>query len=112
MKVSITSIKLNSIWKLPSLAMYVMKIKRQSKKAGALEVASKGGFGTIHYTMSLWPNEESIESFSKSDAHLEALKKSRQLAEEIQVLTMDGKALPALEEAKVLLEKEGRTIRY
>ena len=53
MKVSITSIKLNSIWKLPSLAMYVMKIKRQSKKAGALEVASKGGFGTIHYTMSL-----------------------------------------------------------
>jgi len=88
-----------------------MKVKSQSRKAGDKDVIVKGS-GTLHYALSLWDDEKSIEAFMKSGAHQEAMKKSRNMAEEIQVLTIDREKLPELSEAKTLLEKEGKTYRY
>ena len=111
MKVSITSIQLRSIWKIASLVFHRMKIKSQSKKAGAIKVTTSG-LGILSYTMTLWPDENSIAAFSKSGAHLEALKESRLLAVEICILTIDANNIPSVEKAKELLPHEGKTFRY
>ncbi|GAA4311805.1 hypothetical protein GCM10023115_32390 [Pontixanthobacter gangjinensis] len=55
--------------------------------------------------MTLWNKEQDLINFSRSGAHLEAMKKSRQIAKEIRTISIDAEELPDWKEAKVLLEK-------
>lgn len=110
MKVTITSIELKGPFKFFMLSARAFKIMGQMKATNC-KGFQKRGFWTTHYTMTLWENEAELKAFAKSGAHLEAMKKSAEMAKEIRTYTYDSDQLPSWKEAFKLLEK-GKVIRF
>jgi hypothetical protein len=103
MKVTITSIELKNPFKFFTLSAQALSILKQLKSTNSKEF-KKRGIWNKHYTMTLWENEEDLKNFARSGAHLEAMKKSKEIAKEIRTLTIEANALPSWKEAKKLLE--------
>jgi hypothetical protein len=61
--------------------------------------------------MTLWNNESELKDFAKSGAHLDAMKKSKDIAKEIRTMTIDTDTLPTWDEAKRLLEN-GKVFKF
>ena len=99
MKATITSIELKGPLKFFALSANALNIINQLKATNF-----KDFIWTKHYTMTLWNNESELKEFAKSGAHLEAMKKSKQIAKEIRTITIDTDTLPSWDEAKKLLE--------
>ncbi len=110
MKVTITSIELKGPFKFFALSAKAMGILKQLKSSECLDY-KKQGIWTTHYTMSLWKNEQDLQLFARSGAHLKAMKESQSLAKRIITRTIDREQLPTWKEAKLLL-KEGKCINY
>ena len=110
MKATITSIELKGPLKFFALSSKALRIMKQLKATNCKEFKKKG-IWTKHYTMTLWNNETELKEFSKSGAHLEAMKVSSQIAKEIKTITVDTTALPNWEEAIKLLES-GKVSKY
>jgi hypothetical protein len=104
MKITITSIELKGPLKFFLLSAQALKILKQLK-ASSYKDFKKRGIWTKHYTMTLWHNEQELKDFARSGAHLEAMKRSKDIAKEIRTYTYDGDKLPDWKEAKSLLEK-------
>lgn len=111
MIIVITQLKLRSPWAFFSLANQARKIVGQLKKHPNSGF-KKTGFWTSHYTMTSWNNMEDMRDFARSGAHLEAMKKSASIAKEIRTHTYEADAMPPWDQAKELLVKDGRVIRY
>ncbi len=110
MRVTITYIELKSPLKFFLLSKNALKIVRQLKTTNC-NGFKKRGFWTKHYTMTLWNNQEEMESFAKSGAHLEAMKISQSIAKEIRTITIDATSFLSWDKAKELL-KEGKRIEF
>ncbi len=104
MMVTITSIELKGPLKFFILSSHALKIIGQLKASNSKDFKKKG-FWTTHYTMSLWENESSLKAFATSGPHLEAMKKSREIAKEIRTYTYNSDKLPSWNKATKLLEK-------
>lgn len=102
MKVTITSIELKGPFKFFLLSSQALKILKQMKATNCKEF-KKNGFWTKHYTMTLWNNEAELKDFARSGAHLEAMKKSKEIAKEIRTYTYETNELPSWAEGKRLL---------
>jgi hypothetical protein len=110
MKATITSIQLKGPFKFFALSARALKIIRQLK-AGPCRDFKKKGWGSSHYTMSLWDSEEELKAFARSGAHREAMQASASIAREIRTITIEAQVLPDWPEAKALLAK-GKVFRY
>lgn len=110
MKVTITSIELKGTFHFFLFANHVFKIVAQLKTANYKEFRRNGHWKKF-YTMTLWGNETDMKTFALSGAHLEAMKRSKQIAKEIRTYTYDAEELPSWDEAKLLLKK-AKVIRY
>lgn len=88
-----------------------MKILPQLKQANC-KAFKKQGKWINHYTMTLWQNADAITTFARSGAHLEAMKKSAEMAKEIRTLTIDADQLIDWKTAKKLLKEEGKLLTY
>ena len=110
MKATITSIELKCPLKFFALSANALKIIRQLK-ATSYKDFKKRGVWTKHYTMTLWNNESELKDFAKSGAHLDAMKKSKDIAKEIRTITIDTDTLPTWDEAKRLLEN-GKVFKF
>lgn len=103
MKATITSIELKGPFQFFALSARAYSIMKQLKSTNYKDF-KKRGIWTKHYTMTLWNSEEDLKAFSNSGAHLEAMKKTREIAKEIRTITIDAVVLPSWYEAKKLLE--------
>jgi hypothetical protein len=110
MKATITSIELKVPLKFFALSSTALSIIKQLKATNCKDFKKKG-IWTKHYTMTLWNNESELKEFAKSGAHLDAMKKSKQMAKEIRTITIDTETLPSWEEAKKLLES-AKVLRF
>lgn len=110
MKATITSIELKSPFDFFSLSMHALKITGQLKDSGYVEFRKKG-IWKKHYTMTLWPDENTMKNFATTGAHLDAMRNSKKIAREIRTLTIDATELPKWKEAMELL-KQGKVIVY
>lgn len=110
MKATITSIELKGPFKFFALSIQALKVVKQLK-ASKYNAYKNKGFWTKHYTMTLWDNEQDIQDFVRSGAHLDAMKISGQMAKEIRTITVEADVLPTWREAKELL-KQGKVIKY
>ena len=108
MKVTITSIELRNPFKFFVLSMISLKIVRQLKSTNCRKLKNTG-FWTKHYTMTLWESLEDMKAFATSGAHLEAMKRSKEISKEIRTITIDANELPKWSEAKKLL-RNGKII--
>lgn len=72
----------------------------------------KTGLGYVHYTLSAWENEEAMKRFTHAGAHLEAMKKSKQIASEIRTYTYKSEQIPDWKSAKKLLQAQGKVLQF
>lgn len=110
MYITITSLKLKNIWKFFSLANHALSITKQLKKEQGFLNYKKTGIGLTHYTLSVWENLEDLKRFSRSGAHLNAMKISKDIAAEINTYTYESNDIPNWNTAKELLEKNGKKL--
>jgi hypothetical protein len=112
MTITVTSIKLRSVWlyfKLTWLALHIVKQTKQEK--GFVKLKSTG-FGYLHYTLSAWQSTEDMKRFYMQGAHKDAMKESRNLSTEIKTYSYSANELPAWKEAKELLNEKGKVLTF
>lgn len=112
MIVTITSIRLRSVWQFFTLSNHGRKIQGQAKRSPGFLRMKNTGWGKLHYTVSAWESEPSLKQFARAGAHLEAMKQSGRLSTEIRTYTYETDALPSWKEVKQLLAKEGKVMRF
>ena len=113
MSITITYIRLNSLWKFFRLSWLGYKIMKQAQKQPGFIRMKNTGFGYMHYTLSAWENEAAMKAFAyKPGAHLDAMKESRRLASAIGTYTFQSEKLPDWEEARRLVDEKGRALPF
>jgi hypothetical protein len=113
MIVTITSIKLKSIWKFFALSYYALSISKQVVKQKGFLKFKKTGIGKLHYTLTAWETEEDMKAFAyQGGAHQESMKASAGLASELRTYSYSAEKLPDWKEAKSLLMEKGNVLRY
>lgn len=112
MIVSMTSIVLKSPWYFFKLSYFGLRITLQLKKQDGFLKIKNTGFGRHHYTLTSWENAEDMKRFVPTGAHLEAMKRTASIAEEVRTLTVERDTLPTWKEAKAMLAEKGKVTRY
>jgi hypothetical protein len=113
MIITISSIKLKSIWKFFALSYYALSISKQVVKQKGFLKFKKTGIGKLHYTLTAWETEEDMKALAyQSGAHQESMKASAGLASELRTYTYSTDKLPDWKEAKKLLMEKGRVMNY
>ena len=99
MFISITYIKVKSIWKVPSFFKHVGNINRQIAQAeGVIATRLKGGLSK-NYTITAWESKEAMLNFRNNGAHLEAMKATRFISNEYASCHYEADELPGWKEA-------------
>jgi hypothetical protein len=111
MYATITSIRLKGPFLFFKLSYLAMKIVGQLKSNPACKMYRSRGYWTLHYTMSLWQDEQSLKEFARSGAHLNGMKRSKELAAELWTYTYPTDQLPDWKTAKELLKK-GKPLKF
>lgn len=112
MFVTITSLKLKSVWGFFKLSLFGLKISNQAKKEKGFIAMKNTGFGYHHYTLTQWQTEDDLKRFSRSGEHLNAMKKSGTLATEIRTYTYAADRMPNWNTAKKLLIENGKSLTF
>lgn len=112
MFVTITSLKLKSFWGFFKLSWRGLQISNQAKREQGFVAFKNTGFGYTHYTLTLWQTEEDLKRFARSGEHLNAMKKSSELASEIRTYTYSDDQLPNWNEAKSKLLENSKTLTF
>jgi Domain of unknown function (DUF3291) len=112
MYVTITSLKLKSLWGFFRLSLNGLKISNQANREKGFVSIKSSGFGYLHYTITLWQTEGDLKRFAYSGAHKEAMKQSASLAQEIRTFTFAANELPNWKEAKKLLMEKGKVLTF
>lgn len=89
-----------------------MHIVRQTKTQKGFVKMKSTGFGYNHYTLSVWNAEKNLKEFSRSGAHLDAMKKSNSLASEIRIYTYQSETVPSWGEVKKILGEKGKVFSF
>lgn len=112
MIVTLTSIRLKSVWYFFKLSWFGLKISQQAKLQTGFIQLKNTGFAYMHFTCSAWQDETAMKEFARSGAHLEAMKNSASLAEEIRTYTFETDHLPDWTQVKTLLAEKGKALHY
>lgn len=111
MLLTITSIHLRSPFHFFGLSYNALKIIKQLSTTNC-KAKKTIGFWTKHYTMTLWENEEQMKDFARNGAHLEAMKLSPKIANEIRTLTIESDVMPNWKTAKHMLLEKGQIFSF
>ncbi|OQW48887.1 MAG: hypothetical protein A4S09_13035 [Proteobacteria bacterium SG_bin7] len=113
MVVTITSLKLRHLWGYFPLTYLALWVTLQVYKQKGFIKFKNTGFGYDHYTLTAWESEADMKSFSRTGAHVDAMKHAKKLAQEVRILTYKSNALPSWKEVKKLLaEKADRVVTF
>lgn len=110
MYLTITSLKLKGPFHFFKLSIMGLKVSKQMKSAEGFVQFKKRGFWTSHYTMSLWRTEKDLKNFARAGAHLDAMKKYREVAWSVTTLTIAADKMPEWSMAKEMLLRNGKKI--
>lgn len=111
MTITITSIRLRSLWYFFKLSLHGLKITLQIRKVPGFIKIKNTGAGYLHYTITAWESKEVMQRAMREGAHGEAMKKSAALSTEIMTYTYESDEFPSWKEAKEML-KQGKVIKY
>jgi hypothetical protein len=111
MTITITSIRLRSVWYFFKLSLHGLKITLQLRKTPGFIKIKNTGFGYLHYTITAWESKEVMQRAMREGAHGEAMKKSAALASEIGSYTYESDVFPTWKVAKEMIQK-GKLIKY
>lgn len=111
MTITITSIRLKSLWYFFKLSWHGFKITMQVRKTSGFIKMKNTGFGYLHYTITAWESEEAMRKAMQEGAHGAAMKESAKLATEIGTYSYEAETFPSWKEAKEKI-KLGRLKSY
>ncbi|MEK6482271.1 hypothetical protein WJR50_32325 [Catalinimonas sp. 4WD22] len=104
MFISITYLKVKSLWKVPAFMHHVYKINQQIAGAeGVISVNAKAGIYR-NYTLTAWENKESMMRFRNNGAHLQAMKVIGKLSNAYGSYHYEADSIPSWKEALLLLQ--------
>lgn len=112
MYITVTSLTLRSLFGFFKLANHGRKIQQQAKSSPGFIRMKNTGLGYTHYTLSAWKSIEEIQAFARIGAHLAAMQQSQALAVEVNTYTYEAGEMPGWREAKELLNKNGKRLRF
>jgi hypothetical protein len=112
MFITITAIKLRSVWNFFHLSWLGFLSMQQLKGEKGFRKFKNTGFGYWHYTMTSWDSEEDLKRYAKTGNHLEVMKKSSIIASEFRTYTYQGEMMPNWKEAKELVAVNGRGLKF
>lgn len=105
--VSITGLKVKSIWNWPRFAWHAVRSMTQARKAeGCLRAEAKAIQGVQH-TLSVWVDRKSMMNFMMAGAHREAMRDFRKIAEG-STFGFETETVPDWPEARRLWLEKGR----
>jgi hypothetical protein len=107
--VSITGIKLKSIWQFPKFQSYSGPSMKESQKANG-NISSQGNYryGVLH-TLSVWKDRKSMARFMASGAHAQAMKINDEVSvpSSTKVYGYETDTIPTWDEAFLLWDEHG-----
>jgi hypothetical protein len=112
MIITITSIKLKSLWHFFRLSYFGFTIVGQTKSQKGFIKLKNTGSGYLHYTMSCWQQEEDVKLFARSGAHLHAMRQAAKISTEVRIYTFAGEKMPDWKDAKTLVMEKGKVFTY
>lgn len=113
MTLTITYIRLKSLWGFFKLSWFGLKISQQAKSKKGFIQMKNTGLGYHHYTLSAWETEADMKAFAYSEGiHKEAMKESKQISTEIRTYTFEGEQIPSWEDAKIWVAEKGKVLRF
>jgi hypothetical protein len=112
MTITITSIRLKSLWHFFKLSYLGLQIVRQTKNLKGFIEMKNTGAGYLHYTISCWQHEEDTKFFARSGVHLDAMKQAAKISTEVRIYTFVSEEMPDWKEAKRLVMENGKVFTY
>jgi heme-degrading monooxygenase HmoA len=112
MIITVTSIRLRSVWYYFKLTMFGYRIVKQLRSESGFIKMKNTGFGYEHYTLSAWQSETDPVRFAKAGAHAEAMRYSKNIATEVKTYTYNSDILPSWKDAKKLLAENAKVIYF
>ena len=112
MHVTVTSLKLRSLWGFFKLSLFGFKISQQAKAEKGFIALKNTGFGLMHYTLTHWQTEADLKRFAHSGQHQLAMKESAKLSSEIRTYTYAAETMPDWATAKKLLNEKGKLLTF
>lgn len=112
MVITVTSIKLRSVWYFFRLSLFGYRIQKQAASENGFIKMKNTGFGYEHFTLSAWQNEADLKRFARSGEHSAAMKRTRELATEVRTYTFTADKLPEWPAAKKLLKEKARVLKF
>jgi hypothetical protein len=113
MFISVTKLKVRSVWRLASFFMKTMPSLKQAQKAPGNLFAETHNFDLLTYgTLSGWESEAAMRGYRNSGAHLEAMKVSRAMTVLLQSSHFETEERPTLADALARMEADPKSIKY
>ena len=109
--VSITRLRVRSIWYLPLFLLHAIRTSAQAQKAeGVLGAQTRFEKNNVVWTKTVWQDEALMKKYRGSGAHLVAMRLLSEMCSEASVArwTQDTADLPTWEEAHRRILTEGR----
>ncbi|KIL35066.1 hypothetical protein SD71_15530 [Cohnella kolymensis] len=106
MFISVTRLRLKGKRMLPKFFLHTMKSIRQAKNANGLIHSSfyKEDWTTF-WTLTVWENKECMTEFRNRGNHLEAMRISRKIADDLEKINWESDRIPSWSESKERLHK-------
>ncbi|MEO9964991.1 MAG: hypothetical protein ABJF11_04335 [Reichenbachiella sp.] len=109
MYVSITRLKLRSIWSLAKFGRQSNLVARQAKAApGNLMVKLSNRWFNTFYTITHWNSKEAMQQFMINGEHKKAMQQWAVYASEVKVYGFETMDPPTWKEARLMVENKGR----
>ena len=113
MIITITSIRLKSIWKFFKLSLFALQNTKQLHKSKGMLKFKKTGLGRLHYTLTVWETEDDLKTFAYGNgSHKQFMSRSKEIASEIGTYTFESNEIPDWKTAKKLLSEKGRFLNF
>ena len=110
--VSITRLRVRSLWYLPAFLFRALRIGQQAKNApGNLGAKILNDHRRTFWTNTSWESEAAMKTFMLAPPHGPAMRKLLQWCDEAALVhwTQPGPELPTWPEAHARMQREGRT---
>ncbi len=78
--VSITGLRVKSIWRVPQFLWHALSSMRQARRAPGVLFAEARSIDGVQHTLSVWRSREDMRAFMSTGAHLAAMKDFRRFA--------------------------------
>ncbi|UXX77767.1 hypothetical protein N7E81_10335 [Reichenbachiella carrageenanivorans] len=112
MYVSITRLKLKSIWLLPKFAKQSGRVAKQAQDSpGYIKVKLSNRWFRYFYTLTLWRSRADMQQFVIHGDHKVAMQEWSKFATEVKALGYETEAAPKWKEVRKRIATEGKTTR-